>query len=268
VNSGVIQVEGTDGARELRHGFAWRVHALGWSAPTASTRALDATLRFTVEAEAYPGCALVTHVPTLLRRDDTSGLWLSRLRDAEARDLVERAFYDGWMPRAGGGVLGVRAPYWYDRIGDQPSDGVLEHTQAPRYAGAREPELAEALGLPRQDGNMQDWPCEISGHAHIEDVVAFYERASDDLARFDAIALALFVYDDRLRSRGAPSPELEGFLRRDFPIHGHTIEYWCLMDMLTVSGELSLEPSAEDGFAITPAMRRLWTESVYPLQLA
>jgi hypothetical protein len=228
---------------------------------------VDATLRLTVRSERHPDAALVTHVATLLQRDDATGLWRSRLTNAEARDLVLVAFHDGWLPHAGGGVVGVPRPYWYNTIGDQPHPGVLDKTQAPRYPGAREAELAAALGLPRQDGHMQDWPLEVADHVRLDDVLAFYERACDDLVRFDAMALALCVYDDRMRAGGGPCARLERLLRRGFWLHGNTVEDWCELDILTSAGELSVAADRDRLFAITPAMRRVWLDSVHPLAL-
>lgn len=69
----------------------------------------------------------------------------------------------------------------------------LARTAAPRWAGAAEPIVAEALGLPRQDGYMQDWPLEVANGELLERTCDLYDHTTDDAVRFDVMALALTI---------------------------------------------------------------------------
>ena len=97
---------------------------------------------------------------------------------------------------------------------------------------------------------MQDWPLEITNEISICDCLNEYKKLSDDDEKFLLMEAILYGLDEEtneieFKKYGAEVIEL---LNRDFAIHESTVFYWTLYD----------HPESEDGFKITPMMRKVW----------
>jgi hypothetical protein len=98
------------------------------------------------------------------------------------------------------------------------------------------------------------------------------ERAEDNhpLVKFDTMQLALYSYDDRVRSTVAITEAVSAWfdrtLQRDFALHGNTIAYWSILDRESDDPEFSL-PDPEFVFGISGQLRRIWERSLIPTEI-
>lgn len=117
--------------------------------------------------------------------------------------------------------------------------------------------LAARLNL-RNEENMHDWPLEVSDYARLSEFCELYRSlpADDDL-RFVLMELILFSLEEWLnvmppvaQSREPFEARIEALLRRDFPFHLHTLNYW----------RLPGEKDEANVFSPTPMVRRVWAD--------
>lgn len=127
--------------------------------------------------------------------------------------------------------------------------------------------LTKLLHLPPIEDGMQDWPLEVSDPKRLREFCDLYEIGRlDDEMQFTLMQLIVFSLDDTLHEelleaeeRGTLEKRAENLLRHDFPLHLHTINYWrCPED------EADPEPLPDNGFAVTPLMRRVWDDCFRP----
>jgi len=97
---------------------------------------------------------------------------------------------------------------------------------------------------------MQDWPLEITDEISIRDCLNEYKKLSDDDEKFLLMKAILYTLDEETTENELElySDEVIELLNHDFAIHEFTVFYWTLYD----------HPESEDGFKITPMMRKVW----------
>lgn len=127
----------------------------------------------------------------------------------------------------------------------------------PRYETRAARELLNSLlGLPHRD-DMQDWDVELADPARLAEFCDLYDTSEFDAeTRFTLMRLIVASLDDLLAEPQAATIEVdqvhrvEELLRRDAPLHLHTVNYWRLGD----------EADPLNVFSVTPLMRRIWDE--------
>jgi hypothetical protein len=256
-HSGLVNIEqaGAGPDEELFRGsFRWS--AIGWSWGHVPARALstDGTILLSAESVEQPGWRAEGYVSLRLRRDEHLGPFHLPLGDDEAREVVSAALADRWIPGRGD----------REKIFDEARwlvEGELEETDAPRWAGASCEILEDTLRLGSQNW-MQDWPLEVADPRRLEEFCGFYDHATDPAVRFDVMWLVLCSYEQRLHQGPEPDVErwLDRVLRRDFPLHGHTVRYWARLD-------LAGRDHDDEGRPLTPQMRRVWRDCLVPVPL-
>lgn len=99
---------------------------------------------------------------------------------------------------------------------------------------------------------MQDWPLEITDEISIRDCLNEYKKLSDDDEKFLLMKAILYTLDEEMNENELElelySDEVIELLNRDFAIHEFTVFYWTLYK----------HPESENGFEITPLMRKVW----------
>ena len=210
-----------------------------------------------------PRATFSAYIHTRLERPSIEGPWPIPFGADEAMRITAYLVEDGWLPRLGPpagqdevGIINLADAGWL--LAGRPPE-----TKARRWAGLAREKLVRDLRL-GWDAFMQDWPLQVADAARVEEFAAYYDQATDDDVRFDAMSLALYSFDERQQE--APTPRLEAWfddrLRRDFPLFGHPVRYWsCLQHP-------ELEPSdPEYSFAISVQMRRIYWDCLRPLAL-
>lgn len=210
-----------------------------WGAPPAEATATDATIE--LELESPDGEPRSAFVHTRLARRD------SRWIVPDLHDATEtiRRYLEAHEWEADSNLADAR---WL--LQPPPAD-----TAAKRWAGAAQPTITRELGVVFEDW-MQDWPLEAADGAQLEAAMAFYDRNTDRDVRFDAMALALFCFDERTRhaTAGDAARWFETRLRSDIAELGHLIAYWSLLHARPLV--------ADESFAISPLLRRLFWEAL------
>lgn len=255
-HSGLVSIEqaGAGPDEELFRGtFRWS--AIGWSWGHVPSRELatDGTILLAAESLEHSGWRASGYFSLRLSREATQGPFRSPLGDDEAREVIVAALADRWIPGRGEREKLFDDARWL-------VDQELDETDAPRWAGAACEILEEALELGSQ-GWMQDWPLEVADPNRLEEFCGYYDNAADPAVRFDAMWLVLYSYEERLRQAPAPDVErwLDRVLRRDFPLHGHTVRYWARLDLP--------RPGPGEAWPVTPQMRRIWQDCLVPVPL-
>lgn len=118
--------------------------------------------------------------------------------------------------------------------------------------------LDTLLHLPRTG---QDWSLEASNPKRLGEFCDLYENGSLDAeTKFALMCLIIASLEELMDQKAtAQSGEeamqrVERFLRQDFLLHLHTLDYWCLHD----------EIDSENVFAPTPVIRRIWQDCYKP----
>lgn len=132
--------------------------------------------------------------------------------------------------------------------------------ESPKYPTANAiRRLNEMLHLP-QSG--QDWEIEVADSSRLVEFCDAYEACvSDTEGRFALMCLIIASYDEYLREYGQDNRDsileerIYHLISRDFYLHKHTLEYWCLLD---VTDEEEDWDKPEWVFAVTPIMRNIW----------
>lgn len=127
----------------------------------------------------------------------------------------------------------------------------------PRYESRAAIDLvSDLLQFPKGSTNTQDWELMLTDPARLTEFCDLYEGGHlEGETRFALMRLMIASLDDLLeRNPEAGSDEpverMERLLRQDFTLHLHTINYWCLHE----------EADPENVFAVTPLLRRIWSE--------
>lgn len=102
---------------------------------------------------------------------------------------------------------------------------------------------------------QQDWEVELADSNRVAEFCQAYQSLTDADEKFALMTLITASYDDLVAENGRV-PEYEEriayLLSQDWELHIDTIGYWALVE----------QPEAEDGFAVTPFMRRLWRQHI------
>jgi len=97
---------------------------------------------------------------------------------------------------------------------------------------------------------QQDWNIELADPNRVDEFCQVYERLYEVDEKFALMTLIISSYDDFISEQG-DSPELEKRIAQliltQWELHVDTIHYWALIS----------QPEIEDGFAVTPFMRKI-----------
>ena len=112
--------------------------------------------------------------------------------------------------------------------------------------------LNKLLGLPWFD-EMQDWDIQLADAARLNEFCGLYETGDLNAEeKFALIRLIVASLDELLQVSETDSPALAqrvaSFLKQDFALHFHTLEYW----------RLPHDSDPENVFAVTPLLRQVW----------
>lgn len=217
-----------------------------WGAATNGLDACDATIE--LELESPQGIAVSAFVHTRLVQRD--GRWL--MPDlTTAQTTIENYLREhAWEidSNLGDARWLVQPP---------PLD-----TRAKRWPGAARAEVTRVLALVDEDW-MQDWPLEVADATHLEPAMALYDASTNPDVRFDAMALALFAYDQRTRAGTADDATHAWFATRlnaDIAAVGHLAAYWSVLHL----GRLT----PDESFAISERVRQIFWDSLREIPLA
>lgn len=228
--------------------------------------AVDGTIEMEARSAHRPERMVTGLIHGNLSRAFPGGPFVAAVRPDQVGEVLEYALSE-WAKEEVSGPVYVPHPERY-RVTDARylmRDCCVPHTRAPRYAGGGARVLEAKLGFGREPW-MQDWPLEVCDSARVEELCTFYEQESDPIVRFDTMRLALFSYDERPRLDVALSRWFEHTLRRDFALHGHTVEYWAALEREHDDPELAL-PEPDLVFRISGLLRRVWEDSLVPIDL-
>ncbi len=119
-------------------------------------------------------------------------------------------------------------------------------------------QLNRLLDLP-YGGWEQDWEIELADPKRVNEFCKLYDTGElDTETKFTLMLLIVASLDDLLREESVDSAtavqRVEQLLRRDFILNLHTVEYWCQLE----------ETDAENVFAVTPLLRRVWQDCFRP----
>ncbi len=146
---------------------------------------------------------------------------------------------------------------------------VVPFTSSPLYAGQAMKTLDAEFNLNSSSG-MQDWPLEVSDPDRLEEFCAFYDQDIHPFVKFDTMQLALYSYDDRVRSTVTISADVSEWfdrtLQRDFALHGNTLAYWAALERESDDPEFNF-PDPEFVFGISGQLRRIWERSLVPIEI-
>jgi hypothetical protein len=120
--------------------------------------------------------------------------------------------------------------------------------------------VATLIGYPDEASGVpisQDWDLILADHMRVLEFCDLYERADFDAAtRFALMMLILVSVDDLMREGASGQSDViarvERLLRRNFLLHLHTIDYWCVRD------------EGCERFHLTPLMREVWRDCFRP----
>lgn len=112
----------------------------------------------------------------------------------------------------------------------------------------------------------QDWEVEVADARRVGEFCDAYEGTTLSIEeKFALMALIIASYDDYLRDTPPTrrNQSLEDRIRRllteNFPLHAHTVEYWCCLDEETWANPADPD-DPDNGFLVTPLMRRVWRD--------
>jgi hypothetical protein len=252
-----VRVNGEDFDVAFR-GRAWQ--------PCDALEAVDGTIEMEARSVQRPERTIVGLINGNLSRAFPGGPFAVTVRPDQVGEVLQDALSE-WAKEEASGAVHVHHPERY-RVTDAQwlmTDCPVAPTRALRYPGGAVAILEARLRL-GSDPWMQDWPFEVSDPTRVEEFCAFYDQEGDPLVRFDTMQLALFSYDQRRRLDVALSGWFERTLRRDFALHGHTVAYWAALDREDDDPELAL-PEPEFVFRISGLLRRVWEDSLVPIDL-
>jgi hypothetical protein len=132
--------------------------------------------------------------------------------------------------------------------------------ESPKYPTANAIQrLNEMFHLPQYG---QDWEIEVADSSRLAEFCNAYETfVLDSEERFALMCLIIASYDEYLREYGQNTCDtnleerIYRLICKDFYLHKHTLEYWCLHD---VTDEEEDWDNPEWVFAVTPIMRKIW----------
>jgi hypothetical protein len=225
-----------------------RIAAASWGPPRGDS--VDATTVVTAELE---GSRVVGYIHGGLSRHGDR--FSCPLKPVHALEIVEHAVREGWQPDGEVDEVRVEDARWVLR------ECPIPFTRAPRHEGAAMQTLTRDLHL-ATDSWMQDWPLEVADPNRVAEFCAYYDAATSDDVRFDAMALALHSMDLKLSigpEIGSQWDWFESRLRSAFPLHGHQVAYWAAIEKVVLDDENCLR--------ISPSMRRVWEESLVQISI-
>ena len=117
--------------------------------------------------------------------------------------------------------------------------------------------LSSLLGLACHP-NMQDWELENANPDRLPEFIHAYQTSSSSYHEQHALmGLILASFNDYLAAETAPDPAVEhtvcALLEQQWQDFHPLVRYWSLID-----------EDMDDGFHITPIMRKLWTRHAKP----
>lgn len=255
----------------MRVGKKFDVTIRGYAWQACDTQnSVDGTIEIVAQPVASDGRGVIGLVHGHLTRLNPGGPFVVNFRKDQIKDLIESANpEDNLPPHLVFDLLDDLQTLRIIDAGWRMNPYPIPQTRAARHAGA-EMEFLEThlhLGSARW---MQDWPNEVSNLERVEEFCAFYDMQADPGVRFDTMALALTSFDDKVRSDDEFDPDLtrwfEQTLRRDFALHGHTVGRWAMLDRDRDDSEFQLT-YPEFVFRISGMMRRIWEESLVPIDV-
>ena len=238
---------------------------------------VDGTIEIKARSVQRPNLKFLGLIHGRLSRVFPNDIFAVKVSMSQVIEILEDALSE-WSEEEVLESSDVYLPEYY-RLKDarwRMKDCAVPQTHALEYAGGAKDILEAELNLGSSPW-MQDWPLEVSDSDRVEEFCAFYDRQIDYSIKFDTMQLALFSYDDYLRSSifyarkwtqldKTLAKWFERTLRCDFALHGNTIAYWATLDRGGADPELSIT-DPQFVFAISGQLRRIWEDSLIPIDI-